>query len=542
MAALTMTRLSRLFGDENGGALTLTALSLPVLIGFAGFAIDLSQWYMWKRELQYAVDQAAVAAAYAYGDDETRDTYIARATQEFEANVGFTEDFATDPVIALVDYDSGSNNAVEVSAAAGKPLPFSSIFVSTPVQVKVRAWATWEGGSDADYTSCLLALDPTAGKAVWFNGGPTVDAGCGVAALSTASNAIAVSGGSSPIDLGWVIAAGGITDYFDDRDDTEVLRNASGLTDPFAELTPPDNPVARTFTCPDEEGDSSSDGASFTITLSVTRTVSEKYYTGERRNRLSLHSTTTVSEEVVTETQTGSASATIGSTTTASSTSQGSVVQHGQGNSKWYDRTDTIVSETRLVVGVVDNQAGTVPTSGTGGSLQPGTYQGFDINCDVTLAPGIYVIDGGQFSINAGDSITGNGVMFVLKNGAGLKINGGGQVNLTAMNELQLIAAGVSPDDAPELEGMLIFEDRSSTSDGRNKINGNSSTYLNGTVYLPNSAIEILGTAGVSSRCLMIAANTIRIGGSANLSTFCPPGMSHNDVVLSSNRRVQLVL
>ena len=51
--------------NESGNALLLMALGMPVLIGSSGMAVDVAQWYIWKRELQYAVDQAALAGAWA---------------------------------------------------------------------------------------------------------------------------------------------------------------------------------------------------------------------------------------------------------------------------------------------------------------------------------------------------------------------------------------------------------------------------------------------------------------------------------------------
>ncbi|MCB2076708.1 MAG: hypothetical protein KDE55_03310 [Novosphingobium sp.] len=131
--------------------------------------------------------------------------------------------------------------------------------------------------------------------------------------------------------------------------------------------------------------------------------------------------------------------------------------------------------------------------------------------------------------------------MFVLKNGAGIKINGNADINISAMSQNELIAAGLSAEQAAKLEGMLIFEDRGSSGNSGNKINGTADTYLNGTIYLPKSGIEFLGTAYVTSRCLMIAAKTIQIGGTADMSSFCPAGMQHNTEVSRSSRNVKLV-
>lgn len=48
--------LEKLRRCTSGHDLILFAGGLPALIGGVGFATDLAQWYMWKRELQFAVD------------------------------------------------------------------------------------------------------------------------------------------------------------------------------------------------------------------------------------------------------------------------------------------------------------------------------------------------------------------------------------------------------------------------------------------------------------------------------------------------------
>ena len=131
--------------------------------------------------------------------------------------------------------------------------------------------------------------------------------------------------------------------------------------------------------------------------------------------------------------------------------------------------------------------------------------------------------------------------MFVLKNGAGFRINGGASVNLTAIQASDLIARGVSSTQANKLAGMLVFEDRASVGNTKNVINGNASTVLNGTIYLSKSNITFQGTASVTSQCLMIAAATITITGTANMTTFCPPGVSEDTVVASEAAKVKLV-
>ena len=174
-------------------------------------------------------------------------------------------------------------------------------------------------------------------------------------------------------------------------------------------------------------------------------------------------------------------------------------------------------------------------------TLLPGTYSEIDTSCDTVMSGGIYVIDGGPFKVNAQHNVVGNGVMFVLKNGSYIEINGGANINLTAMTVSELIGAGVAADEADDLAGMLVFEDRENEAKKDHKINGNASTILNGKVYLPSSHVTFSGTAGVTSQCFMIAASTITIAGNANMTSFCPPGLVTNTTVANTKARVRLV-
>ena len=67
-------KIAEIAGCKSGNATLMVALGMPVLIGGAGLGVDMTQWYMWKRELQFAVDQAAIAGAWAAADTETEST------------------------------------------------------------------------------------------------------------------------------------------------------------------------------------------------------------------------------------------------------------------------------------------------------------------------------------------------------------------------------------------------------------------------------------------------------------------------------------
>lgn len=545
-----MQAISRLFRrlrrSTSGNAMVIVAAGMPALIGGAGFAVDISQWYMWKSELQYAADQAAIAGAYARTSSETEADYATRAEQEYEANLSQTADFASDPSVSLQNWATGTQNSVVVTASATKTLPFSSFLTGDATTVRVRSQAAFEKG--VTYTSCLIAVDDDASGAVTIGGSAQFIAGCGIAALSDAEEAISVDGNPT-IEAGWLIAAGGIDDWFKTNTDDTVLENQTGLVDPFKDLVPPTNDTPRNAACPKGKDATTTTTSSYVADQVTTRTqITYTYWKKSGNSYVANNYTGTYKKSNVdtTATQTNVTLSAMppSNTVVTGPTNSGYEWVDGSGGNKIYQRSTTTTTVTYTNPHLATTSTTTPAETPTGALvLLPGTYQGMTFKCDVVFSGGIYVIDGGVFEVHSQYNLTGSGVMFVLKNGAGLIINGGSSVNLTAMTVSQLEAAGVSHDQAVKLAGMLIFEDPNSSGNTGNKFNGNASTVLNGTIYLPKSSLDIKGTAGVTSQCLMLVASTITISGNAAMESFCPPSTdySEDDAVLKTNDRVRLV-
>ncbi|NBR30028.1 MAG: pilus assembly protein, partial [Betaproteobacteria bacterium] len=191
-------RLSR---HVSGNAAMLVALGMPVLIGGTGLAVDTAQWFLWKRELQHAVDQAAIGGAWALSKrDKDALTgqlryYRYRATQEYDANLAITEEFAGDPTIVLADYAGGTDNSVIVSAQATKRLPFSGFLMDSSVTVRVNSQASYKAGGQ--YNACLVALAEDEDDTLSIGGNANVVAQCGLAALSCEDDAINIDGSAT---------------------------------------------------------------------------------------------------------------------------------------------------------------------------------------------------------------------------------------------------------------------------------------------------------------------------------------------------------
>ena len=510
----------RLTHCRSGNATLMLALTMPVLIGGAGVGIDISHWYLWKRELQFAVDQGAIAAAWAKAQDEDSADYLTRALQEYEANLALTRDLDTGPTITLEDYDGGTDNSIQVSASATGKLPFTSFMLNRRTTIGVRAQAIYEPGTTFD--PCLIALDPTAARSMWFHGGPTVTAKCGIGALSTAANSISFEGAQGDYDIGFAATAGEVSDPHGHMHNAAVIEGVDNLVDPFAELEPPDNSTQRTYQCGETQ---------YSGDRTIRVETSYSYRIGPNPNNSSEYSGYPNPKQ-------GGITTTVTTGLSFNGEPQDNTATHhsyrevsGKGNNKIWEK-ETSVTQTRY---------SNLQLVATAGQQLPGTYASMNISCDTTLAPGVYVIDGGMLSIESQYELSGTGVMIVLKNGAGIKTAGGAEVNLTAMDQTQLQNAGVPAEDLERMEGLLIFEDPDSPGNDRNRLTGNSSSSYNGTIYLPKSNLVLVGNPRGATQCVTIAARTLEIGGTASLSSMCPDATTPRHSLASQDETVRLI-
>jgi Flp pilus assembly protein TadG len=405
-----------LVGDTGGNAMLFMALAIPTLIGGAGLAVDFSQWYVWKHELQLATDQAAMGAAWARTDPHTQDDYQTRGSQDYYANLAVTSSFANAPTISLSDYSNGNDNSVVVTATATKALPFSSFITGKSTTIQAYSQASFAAGGT--YSACLIATG-SSGTTLSVGGNGHVNAHCGMAALSCSDDAIDISG-SATVVADSIATCG--TANVPAANQSAVNEGVHGLTDEFADLDPPTNDTARTYSC------------------------------------------------------------------------------NGHGQSA---------------------QASPVA----------GTYHGLSVSCKTVFGSGIYVIDGGTLDLTGNYSVSGTNVMFVLKDGATLKLGGSGNGNvltLTPMVSSQFTALGYSQSLANRYAGMLIFEDHDSNPTSTHIINGNSTSLIQGTIYLPSSSVRVNGTANITSSCLQLTAQTITVLGNATLTTRCTTAQTNS--------------
>lgn len=162
----------------------------------------------------------------------------------------------------------------------------------------------------------------------------------------------------------------------------------------------------------------------------------------------------------------------------------------------------------------------TLPTScsnipGGGGphTVSPGASgvkrfcNGLSINSEVHFEPGVYVIDGGTFRLNANGAIYGEGVTFYLTDGAETHFNGNATVNLSAPT-------------SGDFAGIVFFGDRDDTG-ADHTFNGTADSRITGAIYTPASDISFLGDFSGDNGCMQLVGYTVAVGGNANITTDC---------------------
>ena len=152
-----------------------------------------------------------------------------------------------------------------------------------------------------------------------------------------------------------------------------------------------------------------------------------------------------------------------------------------------------------------------IPSCGNmpNGGPSPGNcYTGMTFNNGTTtLQAGTYIISGGELRINGNATVNGTGVMFYLTNGATVRIMGGASMNLSA------------PTSGTHA-GLLFFGDRTQAT-ATNRINGNSTTVLQGAIYFPSQDVEFQGNFSGNYGCLQVIADKVNYTGSATFNNNC---------------------
>ncbi len=125
----------------------------------------------------------------------------------------------------------------------------------------------------------------------------------------------------------------------------------------------------------------------------------------------------------------------------------------------------------------------------------------------VQFNPGIYIVDGGTFRVNASAVMAGANVTFFLTNGAELAFNGNATLGLSA------------PTSGP-LSGILFFGDRADVG-VVHLINGTAASALSGAFYTPSADLDYRGNFAGSNGCTQVITRRISFSGNSSLTVDC---------------------
>ena len=376
-------------GETKGNIAIVTALTIPLLAGAAGFGVETAFWYHKDLELQQAADKSVYTAALERRAGSNSTKILSAATYVATEN-GYQAGTLAVHYPPVAGIYTGNTSAIEVDLSIQLPRYFTSFFFDDMVIERVRSVALMQTAANA----CVLALSTTLPHAARFSGSSDLKlVGCTVMSNSIASDSVKVQG-SAKLSTDCIIAVGNV-DLTSGATMTQcpgAITNAPPVADPFADLAVP--------------------------TVSGNKTV-------------------------------------------------------GGGNSP----------------------------------LQPGNYtSGMNISGTRTMQPGVYVVSGGDFKINANANITGSGVTIYIKAGTNVSINGNATVKLSAPT-------------SGTYSGMLFFGDRTGT--GNVNLNGTAASKLTGAVYFANQDINYLGNFSGNGGCTQVVGKTVEWTGNTTINQDC---------------------
>jgi len=146
-------RSGSLAAHEGGNVLTVVALSLVALLGFAGLAVDTGLWYAGKSEAQSAADAAAISAAKALSVPGATAADV-EAAANFAAGLNSTDSDGTAVAVETV------GKRVTVSVSRPVPSFFSKMITHEEVSVSARAVVEVDAATAEQRRVCIIVLDP----------------------------------------------------------------------------------------------------------------------------------------------------------------------------------------------------------------------------------------------------------------------------------------------------------------------------------------------------------------------------------------------
>lgn len=154
-------------------------------------------------------------------------------------------------------------------------------------------------------------------------------------------------------------------------------------------------------------------------------------------------------------------------------------------------------------------------------TASPGVYCGgitVESGATLTLNPGTYILDRGNFDVAGGATVIGNGVTIILTSSTGSNY---GTINF-AGDSTETLTAPASGASAG-LPGIVLWVDKNAPP-ANDWLNGGSTQNINGAIYLPSQEVNYAGgnvtsaDSSPQSNCVQLVALTVNFVGNSSFS------------------------
>jgi hypothetical protein len=574
----------KILRSSSGAVAVVTAIVLPILLGFGSLGVEVGHWYLVQRQMQGAADASAISAAAQYIEDQiagnTTSTTYQKVGQSFASTNGFTIPIANTCLIAADGDNCGTVRAldsrpiicsappcivVEITqdtfqwlttkvsmepngSGSVKSIPAPTLQARAIVSMSQTTKTVTTTGAD-----CILALAPSA-DAVQVEGGGDLVAKCGVAidgglrqyATTPAPGGITFNGNNSKAELASLSIAANRTEsqecvdgngqhcYLWDKNfpnggsttplPSTAFRPNTATPDPYAAQ------VAQIFQTPPPLG-----------VASVTINTPGSGYTNGTRIFTIQGGNNTAPAVLVATVSSGKVTAILGvfdpgAYGTMPGAQPAGTPDTGGGSGATFKLTEGCFTWPGTSVG------------GIAWAPIPGRkYCSISIHGQQTVnfKTGNYWIAGGDtncvgFCTSSDNLVVTSdvaGVTFLLTNGNGTGTFGTGSFATVSIKSgtVNLCSpgtnCGTTCTNATTSSCMLFIQNPAATQstalktppNTNNVFNGNGKNTMAGLIYLPKQTFSTTGTSSIGG-CFGVIAKWVDIGGTPNFSNGCLPG------------------
>lgn len=158
-------------------------------------------------------------------------------------------------------------------------------------------------------------------------------------------------------------------------------------------------------------------------------------------------------------------------------------------------------------------------------TVTPGCYTDISVLGSATFSPGVYYIDGGDFSIAANAVAQGEGVTFIFSSSS--SPFDGGDVGRTDFNGSSIV--NLTASTSGDYAGVLFYQDRRTTPSNGTvmQVAGGSGmgidAKLQGAIYAPATTIRFNGNSSLNTDCVQMVGRIVTFSGNTSVSNQCPP-------------------